>query len=128
MFTNTSSESKIQEIVLENVQFRFKQEFDRLDLYPNLKIEHYMDSFTQRNIWEIKNNILGEKNKLNIPIPENWFQMFKRDCFPKWLLKKFPVKNKIFGVLDIYFLYPHLKVSIPEERQYIHFARFEMMK
>lgn len=26
--------------------------------------------------------------------PSNWWQHFKQDCFPKWLVNKFPVKEK----------------------------------
>ena len=105
-----------------------KYEFEKLNLHFVSRFGFYEDIIYGRNFFEVTHNILGEKNKLNIPIPKNWFQMFKRDHFPNWLLKKFPVKNKTFGVLDIYFLYPHLKVSIPEERQYILYSKFEMMK
>lgn len=45
-------------------------------------------------------------------IPKSWFQMLKQQLFPKWLLKRFPVKMD-WHELNVKTLYPRLKSKLP---------------
>ena len=61
--------------------------------------------------------VWGEKvdRKLVFEYPATWWQMFKQQYFPEWLLKRVPVKMKRKYV-DIYALYPDLKLEVSDKR------------
>lgn len=49
--------------------------------------------------------------------PKTWFQHFKADLFPLWLLKKFPIKwheQKMLVNLDVGAVYPQLPEVYPK--------------
>jgi hypothetical protein len=55
---------------------------------------------------------------IELEIPKTWFQHFKEDYFPKWLLEKFPVKYKgktFCYKVSVDNIYPNLNLppSIP---------------
>jgi hypothetical protein len=55
--------------------------------------------------------------------PKTWWQMFKRDYFPKWLLEKYPIKTDRHEV-SVKTVYPHLKTKLPSK---IHGDRILVM-
>lgn len=44
--------------------------------------------------------------------PLSWWQMFKEQWFPKWLLRKYPVK-KVEHLINLKTVYPFLRTEIP---------------
>lgn len=57
--------------------------------------------------------------------PKTWFQHFKNDHFPLWLLRKFPVKyheEKIKVVLKVGAVYPQLPEVFPKNLGTIRYA------
>jgi hypothetical protein len=61
---------------------------------------------TKYNVEDIKENLfvevetyihgLRDKNVIfDLLVPKTWWQMFKGQYFPKWLLTKFPVQNTV---------------------------------
>ena len=112
----------IQDIILHKLKLSVEQKLSKQEF--NFNIDRYVDIASQNFVYKLKAEICGEHHKEKITVPEDWFQMFKKQYFPNWLLKKFPIKNRILGVLDLYQLYPHIKASIPEERHYVHFPRY----
>ncbi len=61
-------------------------------------------------------------------IPKTWFEHFKKECFPNWLLKKFPVKyniekREIEYKVEAY--YPHANISIDGgDRYYVRVNKY----
>lgn len=49
-------------------------------------------------------------------VPSSWWQAFKLECFPKWLLSRFPAHTTKHKV-DVKTLYPFLKTQLPPEYQ-----------
>lgn len=70
---------------------------------------------TEESIIRCKMSVCGENQKpYTYDIPASWWDHFKRDCFPKWLLKRFPAKT-ISKTIDIKTIYPFLASKIPKE-------------
>lgn len=46
--------------------------------------------------------------------PRNWWQMFKRDCFPPWVLRWFPV-DEVVEVVESKTLFPFPRIKFPDE-------------
>ncbi len=126
-YPNTT-ENQIQHIILQKIQFGISQELSKMDLHFDFKVDMFARHITDSFVYQIKMNILGEKHKERIFHPKSWWEMFKKQCFPNWLLMKFPVKNVELGTLELYQLFPHIKASISEERHYIHFAKYNPME
>ena len=50
-----------------------------------------------------------------VKYPATWWQMFKKQYFPGWLLQRFPVKEKVV-TLDMRVIYPDFKPALKNER------------
>ena len=53
-----------------------------------------------------------------ILIPDGWWQQFKHDCFPRWMLSRWPVMNKTLEVktnikIEVLAAYPMLNTVFP---------------
>ena len=64
--------------------------------------------------------ILGQhdyqKYKVYIAVPANWWEHLKQDRFPKWYIKRFPVKTKAVGreiTFDHKKLFPKSDIMFP---------------
>ena len=67
----------------------------------HLKLETYFDPFLRSLVYKIKTEFLSEKLvdetiHAKFFFPKTWWQMFKQEHFPKWLLTRFPVKEDVF--------------------------------
>lgn len=56
-------------------------------------------------------------NQETLSFPATWFDHFKQDCFPSWLLRKFPAKFKTKNI-EIRECYPALKLPNAEKKYY----------
>lgn len=69
-------------------------------------------------ILTIYGRLLGQKNlkEVEIKYPSDWLQAVKERFAPKWYLKRYPVKYKVF-TFSADLLYPelHKKIKMPEE-------------
>ena len=75
---------------------------------------------------DLSGYLLGEDmDKREVSYPADWWQHFKKDKFPKWLLKRYPVKT-IVEVMDAKILYTeyHNKVSLPEEPHIVSLSKW----
>jgi hypothetical protein len=55
-----------------------------------------------------------------VSYPATWWQHFKQDCFPKWLLERFPVQyNSNSVLLDVQTMYPDYRPLDGYKSQYI---------
>ena len=123
---------EIEKILLQKIKFEFGRAISDSELNLAFDVDSYTTQMSKliskEIVYKIKTEIFGEKHKVKIYAPKNWFQMFKKQYFPNWLLKKFPVQNKELGILELYQLYPEIKASLPNEKHYLHLAQFEYKK
>lgn len=93
---------------LEIFKYNLQQKIDK-KLLHNYKLDIVEDTVADYIITKIKIQLLGERLK-PIQFPKNWWEMFKQQYFSKFLLKKFPVKYKIYNFTDIRLIYPEIKI------------------
>lgn len=76
-------------------------------------VEILNDMFTV----EVKGFVWGEKvdRIVMFEYPATWWQMFKQQYFPEWILERFPVRMQR-KYADIYALYPDLKLDVADKR------------
>lgn len=84
-------------------------------LYPediDVRINTYLNPVCDEVAIQIRALIYGEKldTKL-VEYPADWWQAFKAQYFPRWALKRWPVKNKVIR-FEIDAIYPN--VSFPK--------------
>lgn len=48
----------------------------------------------ERSVWAEKIQNETAEVEVSVDVPTSWWQHFKRDVFPVWLLRRFPVKTK----------------------------------
>ncbi len=97
-------------------------------MVQQLPLDPFMQSLSihvlERGILEFQAGIayqdLGSPSKtVNVTVPKNWFQAFKRDCFPKFLLKRFPVIETTIPVtltVDVTALFPNIPCDLHKGR------------
>lgn len=126
---SNSSEIYVKHVILERIKFKIQQKLDELHLSGiTFDLEAFTDIITYNYIQELRLNILGEKNVKEVKIPSSWWQMFKQQYLPERFLKRYPVQSKCVGLFEYLVLYPHLKISLPEERRYISVTKFDSWK
>ena len=54
-------------------------------------------------------------------VPINWFEHFRRDHFPKFVLHRFPVKYQEYEI-DLGAVYPKLPIAFPKQKLDIRFV------
>lgn len=60
--------------------------------------------------------------------PETWWDGFKKEHFPKWLLKKYPVKMKRVAIkINETRVCPHLPVNTPFKTDKLHFEFLDVI-
>ena len=109
-----------KELVLEKVKFGLNEYISKSQM-EDIRIEKIEDLITDNIIYKIRGYLMGEKlreEKRNwkIKYPSYWWQMFKEQHFPKWLINKFPIKYIIKRrnvTFEIYELYPQFPIVRP---------------
>lgn len=63
------------------------------------------------------------KHEIFAAYPDTWWQHFKRDYFPEWALRRWPVRyRRETATFDIRVIYPDLKISVPDEQWRVHYS------
>lgn len=102
----------VEKVCLEQLKISAKAYFDG-HAFHYLEVEKekvikdvYQGLEYQLSTWALAENLSSEKTHINIfkpmefnidfvsSAPRSWWQMLKRDYFPKWFVRKFPVKYK----------------------------------
>lgn len=104
----------IEKVVLQRKQFYLEQAIDER-LLQTMKVDEYRDIFgNDMIIKSFRTFIAGETLKrLTVTYPRSWWDGFKKDLFPAWLLKRYPAKMTATQ-LEADALYPN--VSLPEDQ------------
>lgn len=99
--------SEFKTIELEKMKFYVSQKLSEDYLIAGTECEY--DYMHRDFCFRIKAYIYGQSKKgIEITYPDNWLEAVKERFYPKFLLKKYPVKYKIIKV-DFNVLYPDFK-------------------
>lgn len=118
-----SQVSNVHEVMLKKFNFSWKMELhDRMIMdMNNVQLTHYMDHALTRAIYRLDLDVFGQDLEAQIwKMPADWKEAIKERFFPKWLLRKFPVKHAIFK-LDVAVLYPQLEMPQNIHKPYFHY-------
>ncbi len=92
--------AEIKRFTLEKLKFGYSVHISK-DMIEQLRIEHresYVDEYIASEVIHFFIDILSQKlcddRKIIKGEPLNRWQAFKMALFPKWLLKKYPIKQK----------------------------------
>jgi hypothetical protein len=117
-----SLNSIINEFKLEPIKFCCQKYFTKESIESFAQLEILNDMF-QRTVIQMSTEILSEFIDPDIEeivieriVVEDWFQHFKLSVFPRWLLKRFPVKTKTIKntyKVSVKGLYPTIAVTPP---------------
>jgi len=116
-----NNNAQYDELILEKVRIGLSEYISKEQIL-NFNIEIIGDNLTDSIIFKIRGFLMGEKlreEKRNwrVSYPSSWWQMLKEQYFPKWLLKKYPVKYTIKKrkvTFKVYEVYPKLPIAIPK--------------
>lgn len=107
--------NNIKQIFLEKFYIAQSEILDDVVIH-NFKADLFKN-ILDKNILILKGFVLGEQlEHVVIKYPINWIQAFKERWFPMWLLRKFPVKYKVYDV-DFRVTYPKYNVALPNENK-----------
>lgn len=95
-FVTKELNTKIKEYLRESFalsadQFHFMEQAVRKDLADRIAGQYVHNL----NIEVYQNVHKWEQVTATHEEPKTWFQAFKKECFPKWFLEKFPVKTMV---------------------------------
>ena len=86
---------------IKNVkQYRIRKRIRTLESMGDIQFEAFIDSTTNRMIFELYHSYFGEKQGY-IEVPSNWWQHFKERFAPKIYLKRYPVKYTKHNIVNI---------------------------
>ncbi len=107
--TNTNTKMIIKDILLEKVQVACSQRLTK-DFLMEAKLDTYYDEIVEVMEMRLKAYIWATPEKsFEHSNPATAWQHFKLEYFPRWLLKKFPVKliKTVYSVREVF---PEYKV------------------
>ena len=89
-----------EEVNLEKVRLAGRKVFGNMEL-RDMKIERFEDTLLDGIVYQWSTVCRGEKVRhekqdVTFTYPATWWGHFKLKKFPKWLLKKFPVKYNTY--------------------------------
>lgn len=94
-FTEICKVNLAKKFYIDSYAFEGTDEFGVIG--NNYKYNLILDDISRRMIYSIRravySNVFETQKKIVFQeYPMTWFQHFKRDCLPKWLIRLFPVK------------------------------------
>lgn len=119
-------------ITLEKLRFSVSKVFNG-HVLVSMKVEEYFDEIIQGIVYGLEAEVMAEKLQedhiyVTMDIPKSWWQYFKKDYFPGWLLQKFSVKFNTLNkkvIFKRYATYPQLaRVFSPNELGKIVYKEF----
>lgn len=113
----------IQSTTLDVIHFYAREviteEATRYFMKPEVDI---VRDIAGRMIFTLKGCLLGEDAKKEIcEYPANWQEAFKERWFPRWALRRWPVKREKF-IVTIKAVYPDYRPALPSNMSSVRFA------
>ena len=111
------------------------------DIIDSMQFDEYNDALTNNIIHRLEFEVLSNKIvddkytfQLEFKYPATWFQYLKQDKFPKWFIKKYPVRYKTetrkkSAKFSRYAIYPKSNLDIKNDRElYIKLGSYETFR
>src|ERR1035441_2878425 len=103
---------------LEILKFGMNQILDKYNIKnASLTINEALIGYGRNMAYKLISSCYADKfpfkETLELDYPRDWWQHFKKECFPKWLIKYFPVINTILRKdfeFKTFVLYPSLLI------------------
>lgn len=126
---------EINSVLLEKVKIGMRECVSQY-MVDSLEIEKIEEKITNTLIYNLKAYVLSESlenrsHTVKVSYPDGAWQMFKESHFPKFLLRKFPVKSKEVERTVIFTktaIYPKLPLAIPGTKAVIKYSIREELK
>lgn len=105
---------EINKVVLHVVRESVRRHVSKLELNPdNFAFDSMVDHIGSDLVLTLtRRRATQDLGQVSFQVPATWFQHFKESHFPKFLLKKFPVKYTKLSVNASAF---YDRISIPDE-------------
>ena len=118
------TQSSLQTGVLEKIKFGLQQDVSG-EFLRSMQIEQIRDVISDRMLMRLRCYIRGREVRQQIAasrdVPVTWWDHFKLEIFPAWLLKRFPAKTRrIETIINHYHVCPHLNIA--SESDHLHFC------
>lgn len=106
--------TQTREVTLEKIRVGLLRAISRELL--DAEVDVWLDSQIDAVMAHIRGYIWGEEPAAFIlRVPADWWQAVKERFFPRWLLKRFPIRYQTYTV-HLKALYPSLRLSLPQHR------------
>lgn len=110
-------------VLLEKLQFNVSQMVPGHTL-ATTKLDIIKNNTINALVFQLRAEVMAEKledrtQMITFKVPKSWWQHFKQEKFPKWLLRKFPVKLSLcvkFVTFKHYATYPELPLVFPKDK------------
>ena len=80
---------------------------------PSVGVNLFADAYCKGIMLQVRYELLGhEMERIEVRYPEDWWQALKERWFPKWALRRWPVKEEVVQLVARE-LYP--KVKLPDK-------------
>ena len=110
---------QIKTVVLKKIQNSLQMILTPME-YRSLSFD--MNRYEHEIVFRVRKEMFGERRqdtvnvKFTAQYPDGWWQAFKDEMFPKWLLRHYPVKMKVINetkevTLDRTFWFPEIPVN-----------------
>lgn len=117
-----------ERIVLDRFRIAFRQAISMQQFQGETDIKLVMDHCMRQLIVEVQAFIAAKEHKSlvkssSIQLPADWWQYFRERWFPRWWLRKHPVKMMTIEQVhtdQIINVCPHLPISTNGGRQQLH--------
>lgn len=84
------------------------------ELVNQIKVSDYPIEYLCDDVcFTFKTHVYGEEKETVIKYPINWFQAFKEEWFPDFLIKKYPIIYKQHNI-KTKIIYPTIRSNEPE--------------
>lgn len=112
---------QVSKVMLERFKFHMQHEFTQEAMDDGIFTMEVINRIAQNMAFRVRADIFGHKlDQIVWKVPANWKESVKERFFPKWLLKRYPVRMQVFRI-DPLVLYPQIK--LPNEKHYFRFER-----
>lgn len=107
---------EFEQVVCEVVRYQIQKHLSReLTLLRNLELKSWMDQHARSVVVELTSVALAKHRKEEtgwVSYPADWWEALKERWFPKWMLRRWPVKyTKRVVEQTVYHCCPHMDIE-----------------
>lgn len=122
------SEEQFSKVVLKRIKQVAKMSFGS-SVLEEMDLRSIRDHMTDSIIFALRTSVMAEtlsdrEKEVVFEYPSSWWQWLKKDKFPQWFLKRFPVqytKTSEKVRFEEIALYPNLALAMPDQAGEVYF-------